>query len=578
MSSPDPQHRLTARAFGAGSILAVLLCAVNSFLTLKFGIMEEGPAIAAFFFFAIFVFSSTKIAVSEMVIVATMGSAGGSLGFMANFFAAHEMVIKEQGGVSYSIFEMTTFSIVSSIVGLIGAILLRQILVIQNTKLPKDQQLPWVGAQAVKGMIDTLVTEGERRQALYLVSFLLLAILYVVFNDNGVGWVPEVVFLPIAGLATYGLGIYTTPFVLGAAYLMGMRTCVGFLVGGAVLLVMGPYVEPYVSASHKPHEYLYPGVMFLVTSGLTALAIHWRMISDAIKSLFNIKGGQDDDPIMSKKALIVFIGSGISVTMICLHFQFYLALKIIVAMLAIGGLVLNLVAARAYAKSYFNPIRVTGVLQIVINAALGGAAAPMSLLGGGLIAGSGSQSANMTSDFAYGLWYRIKSSWQFWSQAVIAVCCSGIAAVTFHLIRSNFDFALKGDSGLDAPIAKMWALAALLFDPSYELQPPPFAMEAMLIGGTFGVIWALLESKEIWALFGSEGEFCKFIPGSIGVGLGLVLYPFADFGFFLSGIVMLVILPRVFKVRNITLNSLAVACLIGEGMGGIVQAIYKLAQ
>ncbi len=69
-------------------MLAVLLCGVNSYLTLSFGVIEEGPTIAALLFFAMFFLSKRAIQTTEMVIVATMGSAGGSLGFISNFYAA----------------------------------------------------------------------------------------------------------------------------------------------------------------------------------------------------------------------------------------------------------------------------------------------------------------------------------------------------------------------------------------------------------------------------------------------------------------------------------------------------------
>lgn len=80
--------RPTVRSVVAGFLLAVLLCGVNSYLTLSFGVIEEGPTIAALLFFAMFFLSKRAIQTTEMVIVATMGSAGGSLGFISNFYAA----------------------------------------------------------------------------------------------------------------------------------------------------------------------------------------------------------------------------------------------------------------------------------------------------------------------------------------------------------------------------------------------------------------------------------------------------------------------------------------------------------
>src|SRR3954469_10578966 len=92
---------LTARSLLAGLVLSIVLCAMNSYLTLSFGVIEEGPTIAALFFFAVFFLSRAKITTTEMVIVATMGSAGGSLGFISNFFAA-----KVTTGAPYSVLDM----------------------------------------------------------------------------------------------------------------------------------------------------------------------------------------------------------------------------------------------------------------------------------------------------------------------------------------------------------------------------------------------------------------------------------------------------------------------------------------
>ena len=57
------------RSVVAGLGLALLLCAMNSYLTLSFGVIEEGPTIAALFFFALFFLSKSKITSTEMVMV-----------------------------------------------------------------------------------------------------------------------------------------------------------------------------------------------------------------------------------------------------------------------------------------------------------------------------------------------------------------------------------------------------------------------------------------------------------------------------------------------------------------------------
>jgi len=557
------EHRLTKRSFIAGYFLAVVLCAVNSYLTLSFGIMEEGPAIAALIFFAMYFRSTNKITTSEMAIVATMGSAGGSLGFISNFFAAQVMVATSQGGEPYTIWDMTVFGAVTSLIGLVSVVFLRQILIIKDAELPENQRLPWVGAKAVKGMIDPLVSGGDPMQPRYLAFFSIAAITYILFNADGIGWFPSYGMIAIAGLATYGAGIAFSPFVWGGAYLMGFRTCVGFLTAGIALLIMAPHL-PNPSA---PHTYIWPGIMFLVTSGITALAVNWRVIVDAMKSLFQFKGGTDSDPIMSKNGLILFTVLSLVVTTLFLYFQFELGLMVIIAMVVVGGLVLNVIATRAAAQTYFNPARVMGILLMGVNTLLGASNSSASLTGAGFIAGSGAQGGNLTNDMAYGFWYRLKSSWQFWTQAATVLACSFVAALTFYLIRTSFALELEGGDGLAAPIGKIWATMALLFDPNSTIELPPFAVESMWIAGIAGVVWGYLETKQ---------TLRRFLPCSIGFGLGLILPIVYNFGFFAGGVLMWYLLRRFLKIKDITLNTLAISCIVGEGIGGILQAVLKM--
>jgi len=432
----EGEHKLTLRSFVLGSIFAVVLCGVNSYLTLSFGIIEEGPAIAALFFFAFFFKSRKRITATEMVIVATMGSAGGSLGFISNFYGAKAMAT----GVPYTIVEMGLFAIVSSIIGLIAVIVLRQLLIVQDEKLPPDQRLPWVGAVAVKGVIDPLISTTSSRQPLYLIIFTVGAILYIVLNKDGVGLTPTEVTIGVFGLSAYGAGVAFSPFVWGGSYLIGLRTCFGFFVGGVALLLMAPHV-PDPSA---PHTYVWPGIMFLVTSGMTSLLMRWRVFVDSFKSLFSGMSGGDNDPIMGKTGTAIFVTAGLAGSILLLRFYFGLSFLIIGAMIVIGGIVLNLIATRAAAQTYFNPARVMGILLQGICALLGGSSVSTNLTGAGFVAGSGAQGGNLTGDMAYGRWYGVFSRWQFWTQASTVVACSFVSAAVFSMIQSNTPLMLEG--------------------------------------------------------------------------------------------------------------------------------------
>src|SRR5690349_17315484 len=181
MTSDPSLPPTTIRSMFAGLVLSIVLCAMNSYLTLSFGVIEEGPTIAALFFFAIF--------------------------FLSNFYAAKAMT-----GVPYSVLDMTLFGVVSSLVGLVMVIPLRQILILKDN-------LPWPGAKAVETVIRALVEHGDPKQPLILLGTFLAGATYVVFNDDGgFGKLPAATALPwIAGV---GGAIAWSPFAIGGSYLM----------------------------------------------------------------------------------------------------------------------------------------------------------------------------------------------------------------------------------------------------------------------------------------------------------------------------------------------------------------------
>lgn len=569
-------HRLTLRCLVAGGVLAIVLCAVNTYLTLRFGIIEEGAMIAAIFFYTALYFAALlgrrlagvrwlrvgPATAAEMVMVSTMGSAGGSLGFIANFFAAKAMTSKP-----YTITEMMLFAAVSGTFGVLSVIAFRYLLIVKDEELPADRQLPWVGAKVVKGVIDPLIGRGDPRQPKYLVVLTTAAALYVVGNESGAGWLPERVQIAVLGLGGFGVAVLLAPFAIGTSYIMGMRTVVGFVCGGVSLLVISQYLPPPMRAT--PQLYLWPGVMFLVTSGLTALALRWRVIADALGSVVRLRGGDsssgDDDPIMGGSATLAVMVTGGVLAVTVLTTVFEVPLLITLVMIVVGGGLLNLIATRAYAQTAFNPVRVMGVLLQGISASLGGASVSTNLTGSGFIAGSGTQCTTLASDMYYGRQFRVPSRWQFWAQTVTVLACAVVSALTFDFI--NRTTPLSFDSNvLAAPAAKMWAVIGMLFDPASNQRLPPFAVESMWIAGAVGVAWAFVENSE---------RLRRFVPGSIGLGMGLVIHPSISLAFFAGGLLMWYLLRRLLKVPDATLSTIAIASIVGEGIGGLTQGILK---
>ncbi|MEZ4241208.1 MAG: OPT/YSL family transporter [Myxococcota bacterium] len=542
--------RPSPRALITGFVLAIGLCAMNSYLTLSFGVIEEGPTIAALLFFAVFFVAKTRITTTEMVIVATMGSAGGSLGFISNFYAARTMT-----GEPFSLWEAAAFATVTSLLGMLFVIPLRDLLILR-------EDLPWPGAKATQGVITALVDAPDRRQPAILAVTTLLCMAYVVLNDDGgVGLLPSETVLPVIG--AFGASIAWSPFAIGGAYLMGFSTCVGFFFGGLVLLLMAPYTpEP-----GAPHHYIWPGIGFLVAGGLTNLALNWRVVAASLRSLTSLgtDAQDDDDPVLSRTALAVLAVVALGVTAIFSGIVLGMNVVAILGLIVVGGFLQNVIATRAAAQTAFNPARVMGVLMEGITAATGMPRAPDNLVGAGFVAGSGAQAGNLAGDMAYGRWYHVPSRWQFWAQFVTVLPCAFVSAWVFTQIEATQPVDLTGGS-LAAPVAKMWATTALVFDGSTPM--PAGAMSALAIGAVIGAAYTLIEQLP---------PIKGWLPASMGIGLGLVLPIGFDWAFFLGGVLLWIVLGRGFKVSELTLTTLAVGAIVAEGFGGVLKPILTLA-
>ena len=550
MNQLAPTPPITVRAVVCGLLFSVALCAMNSYLTLSFGVIEEGPTIAALFFFALMLpFGATSITTTEMVIVATMGSAGGSLGFIANFYAAKAMT-----GTPYTILEMTLFGIVSSLVGLVMAIPLRQLLVLR-------EHLPWPGARAVQTVISTLVEHGDPRQAQILLGSFLAMCTYVVCNtEDGFGIVPAEAALPL-GLAAFGGAFAFSPFAIGGAYLMGMRTCVGFLVGACLLMSFGRFLD--IEPTSAPHRFFWPGLGFLVASGLTVMAVNWRTLAAALRSMLAIAGKTDDpDPPLSGRMIVAFGIVSFVACAVVLNLYFALNLLLVVVLVAVAGLIQNIIATRAAAQTNFNPARVMGILLQGVTALFGGTSAAINLTGAGFVSGSGAQASLLTSDMVYGRAFKVPSRWQFWAQTLTVVPCAIAAAFMFDWIlsdRANFD-------DLSAPVARMWAASATIFDQGFAALPGG-SVEALAVGAACGIVYTLIEMLP---------AAHRWMPESIGLGLGLVLPVSYGLAFFTGGFVMWIVLRRGLTWSDATLTTIAVASIVAEGIGGVLKPILKL--
>lgn len=576
---------VTRRSLFYGLLCALVMCAVNSFLTLKVGIIEEAAVLSTLIFVMFAQLSKQKtVTRGEAVVVATIGSAGATLAFLANFFAALAL-----SGRILSWWEATLFVLAVCSLGLVFAIPMRQLFVVKDP-------LAWPTGRVVINAIQAMINSEDVMQTRTLGFFAVVSFLYILFSA-GVPWFPEVSIIKLFGLGAFLTGIAWSPFIFGAGYLVGVRVGFGFLIAGLILVFMGPHTMDYVQGTLThvpPHKYIWPGVMALVTSGLTALVINGRSLIGAFKSL-GAKGSSDKsaiDQVVSGKTLIVLMTISFLFAAVVLNAVFDVPFKLAAIALFVSVAICDLVATRAYGESAFNPVRIMGILLIGLFVAMGVSDVTLALVAAGIASGAIIQTGILVSDSYFGRHFGVPARLQVSLQAMVLIPVALIVGLIFKLIAGTYQI---GSDALPAPIATAWyAMAEVL---SGKAQLPPFAVQSMWIGGFGGILLAILDwvaaqnIKRVALcnehLQGSRrGKLggipaitvktvWRFWPASVGICIGLILPIFYDFSFFLGAVVLCWLLPKVFNLKDNILSSVAAAGIVGEGLGQLVVGILK---
>ncbi|EKD56413.1 MAG: OPT family oligopeptide transporter [uncultured bacterium] len=554
------------RTWIAGYFLAMLLCGINSYLTLKVGVIEEGVCITALLYAGTLILMRVKISSEELALVATMGSAGGAFGFIANFYAAFYLI-----GQPMTFWQMVIFSLLTSMLGLVTNIPLRQLYIV-------EESLPWPGSQAAIATMNILGGNEGKKQTIILFVFTALSFIYVFGSQIlELAKMPALTYFGFLGLSasTIGLGIAWSPFIIGVGLWIGTRVGIGFLVAAILLTLFAPIIAQ-VDPGKPPHQFIWPGVMFMVTYGLTDLLMQWKTTIRAFQSVFSTRKSdrfnKKLDEVMSAKQFYILTAAVMLALTIFMYYSFNVPVHLTIIMAIFGAGIFNLIATRASAETAFNPIRIMSVMLQGVCAMFGGAPTAVNLSGAGFASGSIGQSSVLTSDNFFGRHFGVSAKQQWWLQLLVLIPITLVSVFVFMKISTIY---VVGGDTLSSPIAKMWASMARMF--GGELGSlPKMAIESMWIGGIAGILLSFGNAWVNKSLADAEGIkklILGLTPHPFGIGIGLILPIYYSIAFFFGAILLCEIIPRLFKTDENTLYSVASAGLVGEGIASLIGAI-----
>ncbi len=335
---------------------------------------------------------------------------------------------------------------------------------------------------------------------------------------------PENTFLSEA-TQKLNIGINWSLLSLGSGMLVGLRITISMGIGMTIAWFIVP--EQLVanqiigSATYKEtlRWVMWPATGMLVASGLTALALKWKLIAKSMKEMATGKIASGGDfPIKW-----VAIGSGVLSVILMILQWFSLGVAPWMTLIAIlVSIVLMVVGIRVLGETNWAPISsmanmVQALFAIVApgNVGVNMVASGMS----GSVAGSGE---TLMQDYKAGKLIGSSNRALTFMQLIATPIGAAAIAIIYPILRKQYgigpdrfglDPARVGDggTGLVSPISMKWAgFAEILMGGIDKL--PRYSFHALAIFAVLGIGIAIFEEKHK-----------KYLPSPTGIALGMLI-------------------------------------------------------
>ncbi len=340
-------------------------------------------------------------------------------------------------------------------------------------------------------------------------------------------------------LASMATGVSFSLLSVGSGLIIGLRITLSMMIGGVLGWVVAAYfLTKYgvpihhvrgadtMVATDTPTRtdvlfwVMWPATGMLVTGGLTALALRWRLLVETFRSLRTAKISSDELPLS-------FVVAGVAVSAVALVIVQAELLDMPVWMTVVAILLsapLMLVGLRVLGETNWGPISQLSNMMQGVFAAL----APHNIMAN--MVASGTTGTVATSSEAIMQDYRcgaiVGSKPRNIAIMQLLAVPIGAAAVSWMYPALTKAFPLFDTvdpatgavvkAQLTSPISNKWAGFAQILKEGVSALPTS-AIYALVIFSLLGIVITLLEAKPRWK---------KYLPSPTGLGIGL-LVPFS---------------------------------------------------
>ncbi|HEV2363354.1 MAG TPA: OPT family oligopeptide transporter [Caulobacteraceae bacterium] len=572
---------LTWQSIFAAVIVACIMGAAYPYMVLKLGFGPNVSIVSAFFGFLILsVIARKDYDRWQNNIVQTCGTSAAMTAFMCGVLAAFDM-LRANHVVRFTInpTPLQTFFWLSSasLLGVLLAVPMRRHFIV-------DEKLPFPDGMAAGETLmvldpprglprhDPAVVTARRAALIMGLALLASGLVMILRSDARIfdilpeGWDPGTLALGTAAagftLATMGVGFGYSLLNLGTGFLISYRINIWMLVGTIVGWVVAPLLLTRYGIVHNQPKRLevllwvmWPGLGMIVGGGLTAMAVRWRLLVQAFRTLNTSAIAGDEFPLRWVIGGVVVLASAF-----CIFQRLFFGLPIWLSAIAVVlAIPLMLVGLRALGETNWGPIGSLSNLAQTLFAGLSPGNPAAIILGGAATGTIAVTSEGLIQDYRAGHMIGSTPRSMTIAQLIGAPIGAAVLAVAYPALVKTY--GLIGEHArLAAPGARVTAgFTQILATGGAGL--PPSALWALLGAFVLGVILAVLEQRPAWR---------RWVPSPLGFPIGMLL-PFSTVaGMFLGGSIGTVWQRRHPASAAKYLVALASGLIAGEAMVAII--------
>src|SRR5579875_81898 len=577
----DKIPQLTLRAVMMGGILGALMSISNLYTTLKVG-WSFGVAITACVLSYVIwklvqmvMPGTTPMSILENnCMQSTASAAGYSTGAtIGTAFGALLLITGHHMGWQL----VLIWTLTTALIGVLLAVPMKR-------QMINIEQLPFPSGIAAAETLRSLHGQCLEavQQAYALVAALVGGALTGLLGKGNFGWqqrlhlkLPEL--LPfdiklsgIAGSQLPGFGFEPSVLLIGAGMIVGLRVSISMLAGSAILyLFVGPMMinAGEVEAPAKLIRWsLWAGTAMMVTSGLTAFAVQWKVIARSFTAFASIRnGGGEGGTAESVEVPITWFIAGmipLAIAMVAIEYVAF-SISLPLGFLSIVmSFLLALVACRTTGETDTTPIGAMGKITQLTYAVLAPSNMATNLMAASVTANTVSSAADLLTALKSGYLLGANARKQFIAQFV-GVFFGTVAIVPAWYLMVPNKAVLES---FNPPAANMWRAVAEALARGIQYVPVS-ARWGILIGGVLGIMLALLDHF--------HPKLKRFTPSAMGLGLSWVV-PFANcFSFFIGAVIAWLWAKRWPRGASLFVVPVASGAIAGESLACAIIAMVS---